>query len=97
MTFSSKRVLAILLGAALLSIAAKLFLVQISYRDDPTTSLSIRTRPSWRSYEIKSPETKLLRDLIVDENSYIGESVFAVFAKGGWVVFPLLFIICLFL
>ncbi len=73
---------------SVLSISIKIFIIEISYSDDPTVCFSIKSSPSFQSYQ--TGERGVLYHLSCDENSLLLERPYDFIADYGWVALPLL-------
>jgi hypothetical protein len=68
---------------ALISIAIKLFLVEVRYPDDPTIGLAVRAAPSLHSYS-RNPDAPVVGYLWIDESDYPGSALFRWMAGADW-------------
>lgn len=73
----------LILMAALFSFL-KLFTYHYVLSDDPTTGIALRTTPALDN----GPSLLADRDvvLVADENEFLGEGLYALFARGGWLL-----------
>ncbi len=92
---SSKLISFKLLSAALfLQLALKVFTFELSYPDDPTVGVALKTHPSLESYhELTTTDSGYRYILGPDEGSYPGQKTYRFLVS--WSCLLLLFALCI--
>jgi hypothetical protein len=78
---------------SILSVVCRLYLIEVRYREDPSIGLAIKDSPSLVSYQYDDEQVKVVEILLLDEHAYLGEDAYAFLVKGGWLIFPSLFLL----
>lgn len=87
------------LALALISgwlIAIKLFTYEFYLADDPTAGVALRPVPSLTSRAELGRSAAFGPDrvLITDENAFLGQGLYRIFVRIGWIAFPLSTLLC---
>ena len=94
MVYQNHKFLVLSGAISLVLVAIKLFTVEIWFKDDPSTMLAIRFSPSFKSLiTVDDVDRRNYHTLFIDENGFVGESLYHLITQYLWWMLPLLCII----
>ncbi len=73
-----------------LSLSIRLFMMEISYSDDPTLSLAIKNTPTLSYFEVKDRDDLASKIVLADEHNYPFDFLINFLASYGIILFPFL-------
>lgn len=86
------RLLTALVVISALCVTIKLFTVELTYPDDPSIALAVRGEPALDNRTTLTDEQQFsdFHTLLIDENAYIGQTLYRGITAWGWWVLPLI-------
>ena len=68
----------------------KVYTAQVTYHDDPTVYLVLKRAPSLDNYVVDKDCPDKSRVIIMDENDYVGSTIYSHVVSWGWIVIPMM-------
>jgi len=75
-----------------LAVTIKLFTVELTYPDDPSIALAVRGEPALNNRLTLDGKQRFsdFHTLLIDENAYLGQTLYRGITAWGWWLLPLI-------